>query len=302
VCSPNVVSSHSVVKVAEEASPGCADGVKSTLQAIHEHVVSSDKASVDLAVDFGICIETFPEYIVNNDIFAQELTMLVVSSNADFNMDYYPPSDETDLVKSCRIFSDSSTSPIHRYAKFLELKQGGSDYESSSGKSCFDMTTEIAAGPNATISSADWSGAGDGETARSWEFQICRDLVVQTGFGPNSMFYPPREWTLEWLTQHCQSRFQVNPQPRRLLHMWHFDDIVSRTSRIVFTNGLKDGWSVSSYTEDLSETIVAVNFPNGAHHSDLIHEWPAPGETDDLVEGHKKIVEILHGWLNEIKS
>lgn len=233
--------------------------------------------------------------------------MLVVASNADFNMDYYPPSNKTDLVKACRIFSDgaNNNSPVGRYSKFLQLKQGGDDYQSSSSSSCFDLQTEIAAGPNATISSADWSGAGDGETARSWEFQICRDLVVETGFGPNSMFVPPREFSLPWLTDHCRSRFSgVTPQPRRLVQMWHFEEsnLVNRTSRILFTNGLRDGWSVSSYTTDLSDSILALNFPNGAHHSDLIHEWPSPDETEDLTKGHEDVIRILRMWLMALNA
>jgi len=299
-----------VTKVAEGASPGCANGVKSTLEAIHDHVVQSSKTPTELALEFGICVDSFPEYIVSNNIFAQELAMLVVASNADFNMDYYPPTNDTDLVKACRIFSgdDPSTSdanPVERYSKFLQLKQGGDDYQSSSSSSssCFDLQTEIAAGPNATISSADWSGAGDGDTARSWEFQICRDLVVETGFGPKSMFFPPREFSLFWLTDHCIRRFQVKPQPRRLVRMWHFQksNLVNRTSRILFTNGLRDGWSVSSYTSDLSDSILALNFPNGAHHSDLIHEWPSPDETEDMAQGHEDIIRILRMWLIALK-
>jgi hypothetical protein len=86
-----------------------------------------------------------------------------------------------------------------------------------------------------------------------------------------------------------------------LVNLWHFDKLLENgASYILFTNGLNDGWSASSYTEDLSGTVIALNFPNGAHHSDLGHEYPTPGETKDIVKGHEQIVEILRGWLSEI--
>eukprot|EP00978_Attheya_sp_CCMP212_P046764 scaffold410464_cov20-Attheya_sp.AAC.1 len=89
--------------------------------------------------------------------------------------------------------------------------------------------------------------------------------------------FPYREWTLDWLTEHCQSRFEVTPEPNTLVNQWGFDDLVGNGgSRLLFTNGLNDMWSAGSYTTNLSDSIVAINFPNGAHHSDLNHIGPAP--------------------------
>ena len=61
------------------------------------------------------------------------------------------------------------------------------------------------------------------------------------------MFHP-RNWTWSWLHEHCAARFGVRPQPRALVDLWGFDSrlLVPKTgaSRIIFTNGLNDGWSV----------------------------------------------------------
>lgn len=86
--------------------------------------------------------------------------------------------------------------------------------------------------------------------------------------------FPPRESSLGWLRAHCASRFGVAPQPRRLADLWGFDDMQHLTSRIIFTNGMNDGWSTGSITTNLSKSLIAINMPNGAHHSDLSHDPP----------------------------
>ncbi len=170
------------------------------------------------------------------------------------------------------------------------------------GLHCFDIRTQIPDGPNATVMASDWTGAGGGNTGWMWDFQTGKDLVVQAGFSPESMFHP-RPWTLEWLTNHTQSRFGVDPEPYRLVQKWGFNDLVGRgASRLLFTNGLNDGWSVASITESLSPSIIAMNFPNGAHRSDIAHMEPGPQDTDDIKEGHRVIPIILQQWLDEIKK
>jgi hypothetical protein len=114
--------------------------------------------------------------------------------------------------------------------------------------------------------------------------------------------FPVRERSLEWLTDHCQSRFGVTPQPYGLVDEWGFNDLVAGgASRILFTNGLNDGWSVLSVLESLSNSIVAINFPNGAHHSDLSHEGPSAEDTEDIKHGFSQITNLLSFWLEGMK-
>lgn len=72
-------------------------------------------------------------------------------------------------------------------------------------------------------------------------------------------------------------------------------------TRILFTNGLKDGWSVGGIKQNLSESLIALNFPNGAHHSDLSGRGPSEDDSDDIKHGFVSIMEILGGWLEEVR-
>jgi hypothetical protein len=249
----------------------------------------------DVAQRMGVCLHTIPDYITTNEVFSQEIMMIVGCNFADFNMDNYPPTKETTLAKACHVFQDDGMDSYEKMgALFKSLMK--------KKEKCFDLMSQVPAGPNSTISTADWSGAGDGKTGRTWEFQLCYDLIVRTGYSEKSMF-PVREWSLEWLTDHCQRRFGVTPQPYRLVDKWGFNDLkAGGATRILFTNGLNDGWSVLSVLKSLSNSIVAINFPNGAHHSDLSHEGPSAKDTEDIQHGFVIKSRIFSSfWLEGMK-
>ena len=102
--------------------------------------------------------------------------------------------------------------------------------------------------------------------------------------------------------KHCQDRFGVTPRPLELVGKWKFNDLVGvGASRILFTNGLNDGWSVGAVKQNLSESLLVVNFENGAHHSDLNVRGDSSTDTKDIKEGHIVIQNILSTWLDELR-
>jgi hypothetical protein len=241
----------------------------------------------------GACEGTVPDYIQDTATFLDELIMIIGYTFANDNMAYYPPSSDTRLYQACDIFSAEATS-LDKSLQFLVQSLASKD------ETCFDMSKQLPSGSNATISSGDWSGVGSGQQGESWDFQTCTLLVETIAFGPDSMF-PPREWTMEWMTNHCQSRFGVTPKPLSLVKRWYFDDLThGKHSNILFTNGLNDGWSVSGIQTNLSSSLVALNFPNGAHHSDLSHQGPSDHDTADIKEGFQQVRTILATWLGEL--
>lgn len=145
---------------------------------------------------------------------------------------------------------------------------------------------------------------GTGQDGSSWDFETCTYLVEAIGMNNVTDMFLPRVWSLEWLTAHCQLRFGVTPQPRALPELWGFDEesLPNITSRIVFTNGLQDGWSAGGIQKNLSDTLLVYNAPNGAHHSDLSHQWPSDLDAPDITLVRQLVSAKLIEWLGELQQ
>jgi hypothetical protein len=216
---------------------------------------SKDEVS-HLASKYGICTETIPNYIQTNEIFSQELMFIIATRFADCNMDYYPPGHGTDLWEGCNIFQSNVHTFEENVGAFLRMEKGM--------MMCFDMMSQLPHGPHATISASDWSGVGGDASSLPFDFQTCTPLIPEISMSEQSMFVH-REWTILWLTDHCQSRFGVTPDPDALLHEFGRFDDVTDFSRLLFVNGVNDGWYVASIVEEPSEndSIRVINLPNG---------------------------------------
>jgi Serine carboxypeptidase S28 len=281
-----------VTSVADEASPGCASAVRSTLLDVQSYLSHTSDSIDAAATKLGICPGTVPEYIGKHKLFAQELEMVVVTHFADDNMGYYPPVETNELPRACKIFQDDTATSLERVGNFLRMRKGS--------EKCFDLMTELPPGPDGHISASDWSGVADGPAGWMWDFLSC-ELIPMCGWGEDSMF-PDRPWTLEWFTSHCERRFDYTPSPPALDEQFHFTNLTG-ASHLLFTNGLNDGWSIASVlAKPPHSEVEVINYPNGAHHSDLRVAGPQPYDTPDIKEGHARITELIGTWLNEIRA
>ena len=98
--------------------------------------------------------------------------------------------------------------------------------------------------------------------------------------------------------------------PYSLSERLGFTNLDKRTTRIIFANGGNDGWFAASLTNSTAlssqegyHEIDVLNFPNGAHHSELkAGPYPNPNDTEDILEGYHTTTRILKEWLEEIKA
>ena len=222
-----------VTSSADKASPGCAAAVTDTLNEVDVAIRSNPDFS-KIAAKLNICKGSIPKYIDSNDLFSEEIMQIVADTFADLNMfNYNKTPSQTGMAKMCYLFQDETLDSYGKLAGFWKRLEFNID----PSLPCFNMSSQLADGPSATFSGSDWSGIGPGRDGLMWDFQCCTTLTPPIGFSEQSMF-PYREWTLEWLTQHCLSRFDVVPTPYALLDEWKFDDLVGQgATRVVLTNG-----------------------------------------------------------------
>jgi hypothetical protein len=309
-----------VTTAAEKASPGCPAAVKTTLTDLVEIILNATSVE-DAASEVGVCADSIPSHIATRQDLGDTLVQLVSFTFASANSGNYPPGPDTDLFKSCQVFQDTQLDSLGRYKAFLDRKQVLS-FESdlncelkpelcdpveelrairdeNGGRDCFDLGASFPDAPPSDLVGGVLDSYDDGTM---WEFQTCTTVIFLAGCSETSMF-PARNATYDILAKTCQENFGVTPRPRELADMWGFDDLVNRgASRILFTNGVQDMWAGGSIMTDLSDSLLALNFENGAHHSDLNHHGPADSDTPDIKAGYIAITDILGNWIDEIKA
>jgi len=312
---------------AERSYKGCAAALRIAFKSL------ATGSFAELVHELGLC-EDLPAYISRGgvDLLRDEVAMVLQYTFAGLNMGNYPPSNATALHGACAaVVARPSLATLglllRQYAStavrggggrrptsltVAALEGGGASGYGVQGASgyrvqgasksvrCFEMASQLPAGVNATISSADWSGVGVGSDGESWDYQTCTMLVEAIGTNNVTDAFPPRPWSSTWLEAHCRARFGVAPRPTELADAWGFAPerlVGAGASRIIFTNGLNDGWSVGSVTSSPSSSLIALNMPNGAHHSDLSHEAPSPADTPDVVAVRAKGLALIQHWL-----
>jgi len=302
-----------VTESAKRVSPTCPDAVRSMLA----KTLATAKTVDEVVAGARLC-DPLPPYLASGDLglLVNEVSMVVAYTFANLNMANYPPStpdSPTGLFTTCMKIENSVSSGDSwgALASFLSgfcltTQQPTSPLtassSSSSSSSCFNLSSQLPSGVNATISSGDWSGVGTGDDGSSWDFETCTYLVEAIGMNNVTDMFLPRSWSLQWLMSHCQARFGVTPSPRTLPDLWGFDEdrLAVLTSRIIFTNGLNDGWSAGGLQRNLSESLIVYNMQNGAHHSDLNHLWPSPADSEDVTEVRELVAQQLIAWLKEL--
>ena len=274
-----------ITNSAERSLPGCSYFVRNAI----DTVLTGQYSMQEVATKLNLC--SIPEYVQNNStLFFSELVQIVAVQFANLNMENYPPNNTTGLYSACSAISTASD-PFSGLAAILSQII-------PTPNSCFDMTTQIPAGPDSTVACGDFSGCGSGRDGEMWDYETCTFEIQAIGTNGKTDMFTQRPYSMDWLIQHC-SRFGATPQPNTLANLWGIDNLAATgASKIIFTNGLNDGWSAAGFQTSLSDTLISINMPNGAHHSDLQHILPNDNDTSDIVEARAQAIALIKGWLN----
>ncbi|KAB0359158.1 hypothetical protein FD755_011889 [Muntiacus reevesi] len=102
----------------------------------------------------------------------------------------------------------------------------------------------------------------------AWPVKACTEMVMPTcSDGVDDMF-EPHSWNMKEYSDDCFKQWGVRPRPSWIPTMYGGKNISSHTN-IIFSNGELDPWSGGGVTKDITDTLLAIVIPNGAHHLDL---------------------------------
>ncbi|GIL95215.1 hypothetical protein Vretimale_1298, partial [Volvox reticuliferus] len=112
-----------------------------------------------------------------------------------------------------------------------------------------------------------------------WDYQWCTELMGQElpyypTNGVSDMFWDQGAFDLEAINAHCQEAWGVTPWADWSA-LTYGGLNYQYASNIVFSNGLYDPWSAYGVLQNVSNSVVAVIIPEGAHHLDLMYSSPA---------------------------
>lgn len=309
-----------VTESAERSLPGCQSAVLEAFVKLEDlFAASSFQTLVDY---FELCSPLPPSVVGDKEQLQDNLLFLAQQTFANLNMANYPPDNRTGLHTTCAGFVAASakggSAPVDAIRSLLLTETQATATMFRSGNAhiarrpsalrrpdgrCFDLAAQLPAGAEPTARCGDWSGCGRGSDGEMWDYQTCTFEVEHIGFGSPGQMFPSRPWTMEWLSSHCARRFGRQPQPKALTDLWGLteEELRAQASRIVFTNGLNDGWSVGGILHSLApeKGLLSINLPNGAHHSDLSHGFG--NDTPDVQAAHVKLIALVGSWIEEVK-
>nr|XP_045001879.1 lysosomal Pro-X carboxypeptidase-like isoform X2 [Jaculus jaculus]XP_045001880.1 lysosomal Pro-X carboxypeptidase-like isoform X2 [Jaculus jaculus] len=121
----------------------------------------------------------------------------------------------------------------------------------SGGETCMDISETIA-------NLGTWS----------WAYQSCTEIILPFCTDGVEDMFEPHTWDWKKYSDECYSQWGVRPRPSWITTMYGGRNISSHTN-IVFSNGELDPWSGGGVTKDITDTLVAITIPQGAHHLDL---------------------------------
>ncbi|CAI5534358.1 unnamed protein product, partial [Closterium sp. Naga37s-1] len=140
------------------------------------------------------------------------------------------------------------------------------------------------------------------DMSNGWDFQACTEHVMPMSSNASNSLFEPFEWNQTAFEENCLQQYGVPPRPTWAMTQFGGRSIRSAlrhfASNIVFSQGALDPWSGGGVLEDISDTLVSLTIPDGAHHLDLRASTPAdpPSVRKQRKEEKKHIQKWIKQW------
>lgn len=156
--------------------------------------------------------------------------------------------------------------PIQVACKYLAFDSPVSDYQLLHGVSQAAKVYYNYTGGSSCLNISETATGNLGDLG--WMYQACTEMVMpMCADGVQDMF-EPEEWNFQAFSDECNAMFGVRPRADWAGTVFGGKDITYH-SNILFSNGGLDPWSSGGVTYNISDSLVSIMIPEGAHHLDL---------------------------------
>ncbi|TDH14681.1 hypothetical protein EPR50_G00023240 [Perca flavescens] len=187
--------------------------------------------------------------------------------------------------------------PIQVVCKFLALDPSVSDYQLLHGVS---QAAKVYYNYTGSTSCLNTSQTVTGSLGLlGWFYQACTEMVMpMCTDGVHDMF-EPEEWNLQAFSDECNAMFGVRPRADWAGTVYGAKDIASH-SNIIFSNGGLDPWSAGGVTYNITDSLVSILIPDGAHHLDLRYS----NDQDPPSVRTARVLEVMYfrEWIKRAKN
>ncbi|XP_004075329.1 lysosomal Pro-X carboxypeptidase [Oryzias latipes] len=156
--------------------------------------------------------------------------------------------------------------PIQVVCKYLAFDSKASDYDLLHGVSQAAKVYYNYTGSSSCLNTSQTATSSLG--ALGWTYQACTEMVMPMCTDGVQDMFEPEDWNFQAFSDECYSMFGVRPREDWAGTLYGGKDISSH-SNIIFSNGGLDPWSAGGVTYNITESLVSIMIPDGAHHLDL---------------------------------
>lgn len=133
----------------------------------------------------------------------------------------------------------------------------------------------------------------------TWDYQSCTEMVMpMCSDGVNDMF-EPSPWNFSDFSKECLIKFEVQPEEFKAVIMYGGQNI-SAASNIIFSNGKLDPWSAGGILKSISNTLIAIQIDDAAHHLDLRASNAA--DPPSVLKAREAETWIIAQWIKQPKN
>eukprot|EP01095_Lingulamoeba_sp_RSL-Kostka_P002150 TRINITY_DN13040_c0_g1_i1.p1 TRINITY_DN13040_c0_g1~~TRINITY_DN13040_c0_g1_i1.p1 ORF type:complete len:513 (-),score=184.43 TRINITY_DN13040_c0_g1_i1:87-1583(-) len=269
--------------------PNCPNYVRTAFAYILDNY-DDDEERQKISESLGMC-----STLESGDQQLRLFELFILNAFATMTMGNYPYPAEGlvayPMKESCKVMKTNlDTSNIYSYIENLGQAIGVMYNATGANLSCYNITELY-------FPCADQTGCGPptNTDSTSWNYQSCTQIVSDVSTNNVTDMFPPRPYDFDLLIDYCKETYGTVPDPTETTTLYNWKN----SSKILFTNGVLDGWFPGGVLSTYSDDIIALVIPDSAHHFELRGSYPEK-DPAAVTFARQEVKAIFTKWYHEI--